>query len=85
MSGEPDPTSGSDRLPEGDGLTGSGPVLYERHGAAAVVSIDRPGRRNAVDGTTAEALHSALMRFESEEGARAMVLTGAGGVAFCAG
>lgn len=50
-----------------------------------MVSIDRPERRNAVDGPTAEALHEALRRFEGEEDARAMVLTGAGGVAFCAG
>jgi enoyl-CoA hydratase len=50
-----------------------------------VVSIDRPQRRNAVDGPTAEALHEALLRFEGEEEARAMVLTGAGGIAFCAG
>jgi enoyl-CoA hydratase len=61
------------------------PVRYERHGAAAVVSIDRPERRNAVDGPTAELLHEALRRFESEDDARAMVLCGAGGVAFCAG
>jgi enoyl-CoA hydratase len=60
-------------------------VRYERHGEAAVVSIDRPERRNAVDGPTAEALHEALMRFEGEDDARAMVLCGAGGVAFCAG
>jgi enoyl-CoA hydratase len=61
------------------------PVRYERHGAAAVVSIDRPERRNAVDGPTAEALHRALLRFEEEDDARVMVLTGAGGLAFCAG
>jgi enoyl-CoA hydratase len=73
MSGEPGATSGSN------------PVGYRRHGAAAVVSIERPERRNAVDGPTAEALHSALVRFESEDDARAMVLTGAGDVAFCAG
>ncbi len=79
MTSEPDPTSGSQ--PPSDPKS----VLYERHGAAAVISIDRPERRNAVDGTTAEALHSALMRFEGEEDARAMVLTGTGGVAFCAG
>jgi enoyl-CoA hydratase len=60
-------------------------VRYERDGACAVVTIDRQERRNAVDGVTAEALHAALMRFESEDDARAMVLTGAGGVAFCAG
>jgi len=50
-----------------------------------VVSIERPERRNAVDGPTAVALHEALVRFEGEDDARAMVLTGAGGVAFCAG
>jgi enoyl-CoA hydratase len=61
------------------------PVRYDRDGAAAIVTIDRPERRNAVDGATAEALHAALLRFESEDDARAMVLCGAGGVAFCAG
>lgn len=61
------------------------PVGYERHGAAALVTIDRQERRNAVDGPTAVALHEALLRFESEDDARVMVLTGAGGVSFCAG
>jgi enoyl-CoA hydratase len=60
-------------------------VLYERVGAAAVVTIDRPERRNAVDGPTAEALLAALERFEADDEARVMVLTGAGGIAFCAG
>ena len=35
-------------------------VRYERIGAAAVLTIDRPERRNAVDGPTAEALREAL-------------------------
>ena len=61
------------------------PVRYEQVGAAAVVTIDRPERRNAVDGPTAEALHAAYQRFEADDSARVMVLTGAGGVAFCAG
>jgi enoyl-CoA hydratase len=60
-------------------------VRYEREGAAALVTIDREARRNAVDGPTAVALHAAYERFESEADARVMVLTGAGGVAFCAG
>jgi enoyl-CoA hydratase len=63
----------------------SEPVRYERRGAAAVVTIDRPERRNAVDGPTAEALLAALERFEADDDARVMVLTGAGGQAFCAG
>jgi enoyl-CoA hydratase len=60
-------------------------VRYERDEAAAIVTIDRPERRNAVDGPTAEALHAALVRFEAEDDARVMVLTGAGEDAFCAG
>jgi enoyl-CoA hydratase len=60
-------------------------VTYERTGAAAVVTIDRPERRNAVDGPTAELLADAHERFEADDDARVMVLGGAGGVAFCAG
>src|SRR3954471_8721811 len=61
------------------------PVRYERTGAAAVITIDRPQRRNAVDGPTAAALGEAYERFAADDDARVMVLTGAGGVAFCAG
>ena len=61
------------------------PVLYERRGVAALLTINRPARRNAVDGPTAVLLHEAFRRFESEEDARVLVLTGAGELAFCAG
>jgi enoyl-CoA hydratase len=50
-----------------------------------VLTIDRPERRNAVDGPTAELLGEAVERFEQDDGARVLVLTGAGGEAFCAG
>ena len=60
-------------------------VRYERRGAAAVLTIDRPGRRNAVDGPTAERLADGYRRFEDDDGARVLVLTGAGEEAFCAG
>jgi enoyl-CoA hydratase len=60
-------------------------VHYERRGAAAVLTIDRPDRRNAVDGPTAELLAEGYERFEADDEARVLVLTGAGGVAFCAG
>jgi enoyl-CoA hydratase len=63
----------------------AGPVHYERRGAAALVTIDRQERRNAVDGPTAVALQEAYRCFEADEEARVMVLTGAGGVSFCAG
>ncbi len=59
-------------------------VHYERRGAAALVTIDRPERRNAVDGPTAAALLDAYGRFAADDDARVLVLTGAGGT-FCAG
>jgi enoyl-CoA hydratase len=60
-------------------------VRYERVGAAAVLTIDRPHRRNAVDGPTAERLLEGVEGFEADDEARVLVLTGAGGVSFCAG
>ncbi len=58
---------------------------YERVGAAAVLTIDRPERRNAVDAATARALRRGFDDFEADDGARVLVLTGTGEEAFCAG
>ena len=60
-------------------------VRAERTGAALLVTIDRPERRNAIDGPTAAALLDAFEAFVADDGARVLVLTGAGGEAFCAG
>jgi enoyl-CoA hydratase len=60
-------------------------VRYERTGAAAVLTIDRPERRNAVDGPTAEKLAEGYRAFEADDEARVLVLTGGGDIAFCAG
>jgi enoyl-CoA hydratase len=60
-------------------------VRYKRQGAAAVLIIDRPDRRNAVDGPTAELLAAGYHRFEADDDARVLVLTGGGDEAFCAG
>jgi enoyl-CoA hydratase len=49
------------------------------------VTIDRPERRNAVDGPTAAALLETYERFCADAGARVLVLAGAGEEAFCAG
>ena len=59
-------------------------VRYDERGRVAVVTIDRQHRRNAIDGRTAHALVDALDRFEADDAARVLVLTGAG-EAFCAG
>src|SRR5919204_3686139 len=61
------------------------PVTYERRGAAALITIDRQQRRNAIDGPTAELIAAAYDRFVEDDDARVLVITGAGGVAFCAG
>jgi enoyl-CoA hydratase len=63
----------------------SGEVRYERVGNAAVLTIDRPERRNAVDAATARLLRRGFDEFEADNGARLLILTGAGGEAFCAG
>jgi enoyl-CoA hydratase len=63
----------------------SGELRYERVGAAAVMTIDRPERRNAIDAAAAEAFREGLKEFEANEDARVLILTGAGGQAFCAG
>ena len=59
-------------------------VHSTRDDAVAVITIDRPQLRNAVDRPTAEALAAAFRAFEADESLCVAVLTGAGG-AFCAG
>jgi enoyl-CoA hydratase len=59
-------------------------VRYEIEGSVAVVTIDRPQVRNAVDGPTAAALAGAFRRFDADDSLSVAVLTGAGGT-FCAG
>jgi enoyl-CoA hydratase len=59
-------------------------VQWETDGPVAIVTIDRPAVRNAVDGPTAAALAEAFRRFDADESLAVAVLTGAGGT-FCAG
>lgn len=59
-------------------------VLYERAGAAALLTINRPERRNAVDPETADRLLEGYERFVADDQARVLVLTG-DEQAFCAG
>jgi enoyl-CoA hydratase len=59
-------------------------VSVERQDRIAVVTIERPERRNAVDGATAQALYDAFKAFDADEELDVAVLQGRGG-AFCAG
>jgi enoyl-CoA hydratase len=58
---------------------------YERVGAAAVLTITRRERRNAVDAETAAELLAGYERFVGDDDARVLVLAGEGPEAFCAG
>ena len=59
-------------------------VHYEAEGPLAIVTIDRPDVRNAVDRETAKALAAAFRTFEEDETLAVAILTGANGT-FCAG
>jgi enoyl-CoA hydratase/carnithine racemase len=59
-------------------------VISEREGPIAIVTIDRPEARNAVDRPTAVALADAFRAFDADDALSVAVLTGAGGT-FCAG
>lgn len=59
-------------------------VLFEARDHIALVTINRPNERNAVDESTAEALASAFHRFEDDDQLRVAILSGSGGT-FCAG
>ena len=59
-------------------------VHYELRDRVAVITIDRPERRNAIDRATALALAEAWIRFEEDAEADVGVLTGGDGT-FCAG
>jgi enoyl-CoA hydratase/carnithine racemase len=59
-------------------------LLVDIDDGVMVLTINRPGRRNALDLPTAEALAAALDELDRRDDVRVGVLTGAGG-SFCAG
>jgi enoyl-CoA hydratase/carnithine racemase len=63
----------------------TGVVRYENEGPAAWLTIDRPQARNALSADVREGLVAGLRRFNADDAARVLVLTGAGDKAFCAG
>ena len=63
----------------------SGDILYERHGAVRLITIDRAETMNALDFAANDALTERWAEFAADEGARTAVITGAGEKAFCAG
>ena len=61
------------------------PVRYEVVNGVAWLTIDRPEARNALSQAVREGLFAGARRFNDDEAARVLVLTGAGDRAFCAG
>jgi enoyl-CoA hydratase len=59
-------------------------VRYETDGPIAIVTINRPAVRNAVNPATARALAEGFRRFDADRDLKVAVFTGAGGT-FCAG
>jgi len=60
-------------------------VRYAVEDGCAVVTIDRPERMNAFRGRTVDELISAFKHAWADSGVAAVILTGAGDRAFCAG
>jgi enoyl-CoA hydratase/carnithine racemase len=60
-------------------------VVVARRGHAVVVTLDRPDRRNALDRATVAELGSVGQELTADPSVRAVVLTGSGDRAFCAG
>lgn len=66
-------------------MTGSDELVREQHGPVLVARLNRPDARNALSPGLIRAIGSALTDAESDDSIRAVVLTGTGDRAFCAG
>jgi enoyl-CoA hydratase len=60
-------------------------VLYEMWGEIAVITLNRPEKRNVVNTAMRDGVLAAWRRFDADPAARVAILTAAGGKAFCAG
>jgi enoyl-CoA hydratase/carnithine racemase len=60
-------------------------VLYEVEGRVAVITLNRPEARNALNGAVATAMNDIMHRFESDPEVWIAILTGAGNRTFSAG
>jgi E-phenylitaconyl-CoA hydratase len=59
-------------------------VHYDLDGHVATITLDRPHRRNAIDGAMRRQLNATFTRFREDDEAWVAIVTGTGG-AFCAG
>lgn len=66
-------------------MTTTSPVLYERRGHVAYITMNRPESLNAMNSAQSAALRQAWHTFRDDQDAWVAILTGAGDRAFCAG
>ena len=62
-----------------------GKIHYESADGIALITIDRPRKRNALTGPRCDALHAAWQRFAASDQDRVAILTAAGNDVFTAG
>jgi 2-(1,2-epoxy-1,2-dihydrophenyl)acetyl-CoA isomerase len=63
---------------ENPGAGDAAPVLREKHGAVAVIRLNRPDRLNAVDGEMIEAIRTAFRGVREDAAIRSAILIGNG-------
>jgi enoyl-CoA hydratase len=64
---------------------GESEVLIERRGSAGLITLNRPQALNALTLTMVRGMRAALDAWANDPGVTRVVVTGAGGKAFCAG
>jgi enoyl-CoA hydratase/carnithine racemase len=60
-------------------------LKIDRHGRVAVLTLNRPERRNALNLSLASAIEQAVTEFGRDNAQRVLIITGAGDKAFCSG
>ncbi|HLL77047.1 MAG TPA: enoyl-CoA hydratase-related protein, partial [Pyrinomonadaceae bacterium] len=65
-------------------MSDENPILYAAEGAVALVTLNRPEKRNALNDALVAGLKDALRRADADEQVRVVLLTGAG-ADFCSG
>ncbi|MBI1622411.1 enoyl-CoA hydratase-related protein [Aquamicrobium zhengzhouense] len=66
-------------------MTQEAPVLVEIRGTTLWITINRPERRNAINESVIEGIKAGMLQASADPQIRAVVLTGVGEKAFCAG
>jgi enoyl-CoA hydratase len=61
------------------------PLLFDRQGHVAILTLNRPERRNAISPELACRMADALTEIACDDAIRCVVLTGEGDAAFCSG